>query len=161
MFDGYIQRYGGRLYALCRKLCANEWEAQDLDQDTWFKAYRGFAKYDDRRNFEAWLTSICVNTYRDALRRKRLAALLGLAPGPDPQPMLERLPAPPREEADLLETVNALPTPYRLTVLLYYYCDRSVTQTAQILGIPPGTVKSRLSKARTLLRERLVTDDGD
>lgn len=69
MLDPYIQQYGRRLYGLCRTLCANSFDADDLYQETWLKAFRHFSQYDPARPFEPWLTQICVNTYRSVLRR--------------------------------------------------------------------------------------------
>ena len=75
LIDPYIQQYGRRLYGLCVKLCADGGDAQDLYQDTWLKAYQHWDRYDPTRDFGAWITRICVNTYRDRLRRRRLNPL--------------------------------------------------------------------------------------
>ena len=70
--------------------------------------------------------------------------------------LLCSIPAP--EKVDyrpLYEAIDHLPEKYRLAVILYYFDDRDIAATAQILGIPSGTVKSRLDKARKLLKEAL------
>lgn len=156
--DEAIARYGARLYGLCLKLCANPYDAQDLYQDTWLKAYRARHRFDPARDYGVWLTRICVNTHRDHLRRGRLYRLLHVTRG-DPEPLLMAAPAPESaESSEVREAVDALPEPLRRVVLLYYYHDCDIAHTAQALGIPPGTVKSRLSKARALLKGRLMED---
>ena len=69
MIDQYIHDYGKRLYGLCTVLCANSYEADDLYQETWLKVVKNISKYDTCQAFEPWLTTICVNTYRNLLRR--------------------------------------------------------------------------------------------
>ena len=69
MIDQYICQYGRRLYGLCLTLCADRAEADDLYQDTWLQVVKNISRYDASRDFEPWLTKICVNLYRNALRR--------------------------------------------------------------------------------------------
>ena len=69
MIDQYIHQYGKRLYGLCLTLCANTLEADDLYQDTWLQVVKNFSRYDTSQDFEPWPTKICVNLYRNALRR--------------------------------------------------------------------------------------------
>ena len=69
MIDQYIHQYGKRLYGLCLTLCASTMEADDLYQDTWLQVVKYISRYDASRDFEPWLTKICVNLYRNALRR--------------------------------------------------------------------------------------------
>lgn len=161
MIDQYIQRYGRRLYGLCRSLCSNSFDADDLYQETWLRVVQNIEKYDPNREFEPWLTKICVNTYRSVLRRLARSPLLDFSSGEEKDRLLDSLPAP--EEQDytpLYEAVGKLPEKLRLAVVLFYFQGENLTATAGILGIPMGTVKSRLNKARKLLKEAL-TDETD
>ena len=156
MFDNYIEKHGPRLYSLCLKLCKDRWEAQDLYQDTWLKAYRAIGRFDEKRDFEHWLTKICINTYRDMLRHKKLISLFSPKDDSEERDYIENLPSPETEDySDVRQAVNELPEKYRLAVILYYFCDLSTEQSSDALGIPAGTVKSRLNKARELLKGRL------
>lgn len=156
MIDQYIQQYGKRLYGLCLSLCANRVEAEDLYQETWLRALRYLDHYDREKPFEPWLTRICVNTYRNLLRRAARSPLLHFKTNEEKDAMLNAIPAPEREDhGPLYEAIDSLPEKYRLTVILYYFREMDVGATAQVLGIPEGTVKSRLSKARKLLKEVL------
>lgn len=157
MLDVYIEKYGRRLYGLCRTLCANPDDADDLYQDTWLKVHQKFEMYDQEYDFEGWLTRICVNTYKDQLRKKKLSRIFDLFDSQEAKDaVLEKAATEEKETfSNLHAAVQRLPHKIRLTVLLYYFKELDVTQTAQVLNIPPGTVKSRLSKSRKLLKEMI------
>ena len=156
MIDQYIRQYGKRLYGLCLSLCANTFEADDLYQDTWLRVVKSISQYDPDREFEPWLTKICVNTYRNTLRRIARSPLLHFRTNEEKDAFLQSVPAPESPDySSLYGAIDALPEKLRLTVILYYFRDMDISATAQALGIPEGTVKSRLSKARKVLKEVL------
>ena len=162
MIDQYIRNYGKRLYGLCTFLCANSYEADDLYQETWLKVVKNIAKYDPAKEFEPWLTTICVNTYRNTLRRIARSPLFNtFSTTEEKEDVLNSVPAPEgRDYSDLYVAIDKLPEKLRLTVLLFYFRDMDIESSAAVLGIPPGTVKSRLNKARKLLKE-VLTDETD
>ena len=148
MFDDYIAAYGQRLFGLCMHLCRDRWDAQDLYQETWLK------------DFGVWISRICVNLYRDRLRRKKLLSFLSFSSQEQEESPMCQLAAPePEDYSDLHHAIGQLPEQYRLVIVLYYFLGCSVEQTAEALKIPAGTVKSRLSKARSLL-ERSLENGG-
>ena len=157
MIDQYIRQYGKRLYGLCLTLCTNSFDADDLYQDTWLKAVKNISQYDESREFEPWLTRICVNTYRNRLRRIVKSPIFdAFSSGESKTAAIERVAAPEAEDySQLHEAIDRLPEKLRVTVILFYFRDMDIEQTAHALNIPPGTVKSRLSKARKLLKEVL------
>ena len=157
MFDNYIAEYGQRLYGLCRTLCASQTDADDLYQATWLRALERFERYDRSRAFEPWLTAICVNLFRSHQRRIRRSPLFdGFSSPEDKQLALEQAAAPEREDYSTLHAaVDNLPEALRLTVILFYFHDLDLAQTAKTLGVPLGTVKSRLSRAKQRLKEVL------
>ena len=156
VIDHKNHKYGKRLYGLCLTLCANTIEADDLYQDTWLQVVKNISRYDTSRDFEPWLTKICVNLYRNALRRLSKSPILHFRTNEEKDFLLCSIPAPEKVDYRLLyEAIDHLPEKYRLAVILYYFDDMDIAATAQILGIPNGTVKSRLGKARKLLKEAL------
>jgi RNA polymerase sigma-70 factor (ECF subfamily) len=157
LFDEYISSYGKRLFWLCLKLCTDRDDAEDLYQETWLKVYRFLEKYDWGKPFEGWLTSICVNTYRDLLRRQRRKGLFAVfGSNEDKDFALENIPAEEKTDfSEVREAVNALPEKYRIVTVLYYFEGLDVSKTAQVLNIPEGTVKYQLHKAREILKGRL------
>lgn len=159
MIDQYIQRYGRRLYGLCRSLCPNRFDADDLYQETWLRVIKNISQYDPDREFEPWLTRICVNTYRSVLRRLARSPLLDFSSGEDKDRLLDSIPAPEQKDyTPLYEAVGKLPEKLRLTVVLFYFQGEDINSAARILGIPAGTMKSRLNKARTQLKEALADE---
>lgn len=156
MFDQYIRQYGKRLYGLCLSLCASTHDADDLYQDTWLRALQSFAQYDASRAFEPWLTKICINTYRNALRRIARSPFVSFSSTDEQDALLQSVPAPEKPDYSALHAaINTLPDKLRLAVIAFYFQDMDLAATAQTLSIPLGTVKSRLSKARKILKEAL------
>lgn len=151
MFDKYIEKHGRRIYGLCMHLCASEQEAQDLYQETWLKAFSYYDRFDRTREFEPWITKICVNTYRSLLRKKKLTQVLFR----DDQEMTYEE----EDHSELHLAISKLPEKLRLTLILFYFRDMDISHTAKALGIPEGTVKSRLSKGRKMLKEVLTDEE--
>lgn len=157
--DQYIQRYGRRLYGLCRALCPHPFDADDLYQETWLRVLRHLDRYDPQREFEPWLAKICVNAHRSALRRLARSPLLDFASGQDKDRLLDSIPAPEgKDYLPLYEAVGRLPDKLRQAVALFYFQGMDLAAAAQILNIPVGTMKSRLNKARKLLKEALADE---
>lgn len=120
MIDEYIRRYGRRLYGLCRSLCPNPFDADDLYQETWLRVVKHIGKYDPGREFEPWLTRICVNAYRTALRRRSRSPVLEFSSGEEQERFLQSIPAPEeRDYGPLYEAVSRLPDKLRLAVVLF------------------------------------------
>ena len=162
MIDQYIRDYGKRLYGLCTFLCANSYEAEDLYQETWLKVVKNISKYDSSKDFEPWLTTICVNTYRNTLRRIAKSPVFNtFTTTEEKEDILNSIPAPEGKDYSALYTaIDHLPEKLRLTVILFYFRDMDINTTAKVLGIPPGTVKSRLNKSKKLLKE-VLADETD
>lgn len=153
MIDNYITQYGKRMYGLCITLCANTVEADDLYQDTWLKVIENFSKYDSNREFEPWLTKICVNTYRNAIRRITKSPIWDrFLSNEQKDSIINSIAAPmPGDYSSLHEAINRLPEKLRITIILFYFRDMDIKSTAQVLNIPVGTVKSRLNKSKKML----------
>lgn len=159
MIDQYIRQYGKRLYGLCLSLCANTFEADDLYQDTWLKVLKNFSQFDSSKEFEPWLTQICVNTYRNALRRIKRSPFLNFQTNEEKDACLSAVPATEKEDySELHAAIQKLPEKLRMCVILFYFEGMDIAATASALGIPEGTVKSRLSKARQKLKEVLGSE---
>ena len=160
MIDPYINKYGKRLYGLCRTLCANVHDADDLYQETWLKVLRYIDRYDPAREFEGWLTAICVNIYRNTWKRMlRNPVYDNFTSVEKKEIVMENIVAEePMDYSDLHAAIDRLPEKLRMTVILFYFRDMDITRTAAVLKVPEGTVKSRLNKARKLLKEVLTSE---
>lgn len=162
MLDHYIQEYGRRLYGLCMALCRNPADADDLYQDTWMKVLLNLDRYNPSLPFEPWLTRICVNTWRNALRRIGRSPIFNeFTTSEEKDRMLEAVHTePPQDHSDLHTAIRLLPEKLRLVIVLFYFQGMDIRSTARILRIPEGTVKSRLNKAKKRLKE-VLPDEAD
>ena len=160
MINTCIATYGKRLYGLCLTLCGSSYEAEDLYQDTWLQVVRNIDKYDRERPFEPWLTRICVNIYRNRLRRwSRSPIQHTFSSNEVKEQLMNGVAAPEKEDySDLHAAIDGLPEKLRLTVILFYFQEMDVAAVSQVLGVPVGTVKSRLNRARNQLKEVLQNE---
>lgn len=160
-----IEAYGKEVYAFCRQLTGKQQEAEDLYQDTFLKALELSEKIEFDRNPKSYLISIALRIWKNRRRkyawRNRIAGMEELnevseqkACGIEENPVEEEFLS--KETKRLvLETVKEMEEKYRVVVILFYTLNFSVEEIAKLLKIPRGTVKSRLHKAREILRKEL------
>lgn len=162
MINEYIQTYGKRLWGLCVTLCRNTADADDLYQETWLRAFKNIDRFDKTKDFLPYLSSICVNIYKNAYNRnKRSPVYNDFKTSQEKDEVLVNVQSDGEEDySDLHRAIDTLPPKLRIAVILFYFEDMDVKQTALSLGVPQGTVKSRLNKARKLLKEAL-SDETD
>lgn len=159
-----IAKYGKDLYSFCCYLTYNKIEADDLYQDTFLKVIE-LDKLDKTKNPKSYLLSIAIrvwkNSYRKLERRKRHLALDTMDELEEEGKLKTWKTSPENEmiqkeqQKKVQNAVRQLPEKLQIVALLYYMEDRKVADIAKILHVPQGTVKSRLHKARKLLREKL------
>lgn len=152
------------LYGAALRLTANPADAEDLVQDTYLKAFRSADQFQPGTNLRAWLFTILHNTFLN--RRRRAArdpvsvepeeierADAGLSPASlNPEELLLR----DTLDADLQAALGALPEAFRQAVWLRDVEEFTYAEIAAMLGIPLGTVMSRISRGRRLLYEKLT-----
>lgn len=157
-FDKYIAAYGLSLTKLCMSLCSDRHDAEDLYQSTWEKAMKKIKQYDSQKPFEKWLFSICINTYRDNLKRFDTKKVLRFSSSEDQERFLSSIPdfdVDKDEYIALHQAISKLPCELKEIIVLYYFRDYSIKELSEILQIPQGTAKSRLYKSREILRKEL------
>jgi len=158
------------LYAAALRMTRNPTDAEDLVQETYLRAYRGFGGFQEGTNLKAWLYKILTNTYINIYRAKKrrpdmetlddvedfylYRRIGGLeAVDADRSPEAEVLDAIP--ETAVTEAVEALPEQFRMAVLLADVEGFSYKEIADIMDVPIGTVMSRLHRGRKQLQRRL------
>lgn len=151
----WVDAYGTRLFGLCMHLCRQRDAAEELYQETWVRVLMKRDSFRDGEPFEPWLTRICVNLYRDSLRRQRLRRFLPLS-GLETTAVFSQISS--DERLSLLDAVGRLPDKLRIAVILVYMQGYTESQAAGILGLSVNGVKSRLLRARKLLKEALVDE---
>lgn len=157
-FGSVVREQRPPLIAFLRRYTGDENAASDLAQDTFVKAYFQLNRFDDRRPFGPWLFTIAANAARDYLRKTAREVPL---PDEDTLPDPAASPAPDdilltRERQEALNAaITALPPVLREPILLHYQLDWPVAEIAAHLNTEPGAIKTRLHRARRLLRATL------
>lgn len=171
-FEQLVTDTGPQIYAFCLQLARNREEAEELYQETMLAAMERRRKIDAQSNPKSYLLGIAIrlwkNLRRKLARRSRIqpqtsleAELEEIYPADVTQSLeeeiVERMAE--REQIQLVRKLVAeLPQKHRLPVYLHYSRELSVEEIASVLHIPKGTVKSRLHKARTIIRDRMEAE---
>jgi len=131
-----------------------DFHPKDLYQETWLKVMKNLDKFDGVREFEPWLTKICVNEYRNILRRICRSPFYDrFGSSEEKEEFLASVKGEEQKDyTDLYAAVGKLPEKLRITIILFYFEDMDIQSTARVLNIPEGTVKSRLNQARKRLK---------
>ena len=156
-----IEAHGTAVYRFCCKLAGNSADADDLYQETFLIALEQCHKIDAARNPKAFLLSVAVKRWKSSrrtfARRQRLAPTVPLLEGEGAAAAQNLELSLAQQEA--LETVRQvageLSDRYRIPIYLYYTVELDISEISQVMKIPAGTVKSRLHKARSMMKKRL------
>jgi RNA polymerase sigma-70 factor (ECF subfamily) len=147
-----------QLYNFAHWLSQNREEAEDLVQETYAKALRGFSSYQPGTNFRAWMYRILRNTFLTTRTGLKATMTVPLETDDGPVVVPAEVQTPEtilldRSNQELLQTaLDQLPVHFREILLLCEVEEMSYQEIAEALGIPVGTVMSRLSRARAALR---------
>lgn len=148
-----VARYKEAVFAVALGILRNRADAEDAAQDAFIRAYENLRKYDLSRKFSTWLFTVTANVAKNALRKRRR----------ERDPPLPELDGDPAEAAHadmrveaVRQAVAELPEVYRAPVVLYYWHGLPLEEIGGVLGLPVGTVKTRLYRARALIRTKLL-----
>jgi RNA polymerase sigma-70 factor, ECF subfamily len=166
--DELFARYRHRLYNTALRLMGNCDDAEDVLQDGLLSAFRKLSEFKGRSQFSTWLTRIVINAGLMRLRRSRRDVVTSLDQklDRDDQPLANRIPDPGlnpeemyarQERRQILEQMlQSLPTPCQEVFWLRDVQGLSTREAAKALGVPTGSLKSRLHRARLRLRKELA-----
>ena len=164
-FGTEVLRYLEPLYATALRLTRNRADAEDLVQDTLVKAFRFSSKFEPGTNLRAWLSTILHNTWRNRLREagrqavdvdsSRVEEAEASADGTSGAETPEQLLLRSTLDADLRAALDELPDVFRQAVWLRDVEEFTYGEIAQMLGVPIGTVMSRISRGRRMLLDQL------
>lgn len=161
-FEELIRQYEKKVYTLCFRMCGNSEDAEEAAQDAFLALWRGIDRFRQESSLSTWIYRLATNACIDTLRRRKKQSgsvslddeelfVDAVDTSPQPQETVEQ-----REAQKLLqEGLSALPEEYRKVLILREIEGLSYTEIAESASIELGTVKSRISRGRSLLRNFL------
>ena len=157
-FETLVKRYQQRIYYLCRQMTGSHQSADDVSQETFIKAFFALDRFKDGMNFFTWIRKIAVNNSLNFLKASKREEPLGEGaeniPGNSslgqelPHEMLQKN----QMEHTFKKALKALPPDQKIVFILRVFDGQSYKEIASLLNIAPGTVMSRLSRAREKLK---------
>ena len=164
------EEYNRYIFYLCLKLTKNQSDAEDLMQEVWMKVVRYESYMKEVDHVKAWLTTICMNTFRDRYRKQvRRSKYVANQPDQLDVSILDLLAADvlsveeQLEKEDVGEIVRSkvaqLDSIYQKTVMYFYVHQYSLVEIAEVMKVSIGTVKSRLFRAKQRLKELIMNDE--
>ena len=165
-FTELINQHGKDIYGFCCRLTGNQYEAEDLYQDAFLKAFELMKQLDASYNPKSFILSIVIRLWKNKKRkyawRQRIVTTVELNDGIDTevdssnsvvnQILLDE------ESIMVRNAVKKMDEKYKLIIYLYYTAELSIEEISKTLSIPLGTVKSRLFKARKIIKKNLEVD---
>lgn len=162
--ENIIYTYGKDLYSFCCFITRNRYDAEDLYQDTFLKLYELRDNLLIEKNPKSYIMSVSVNLYRNYKRKRSIRqAIVGTETSieekineiPSKELMTEEQIVMQEECRLLLNEVGRLPDKYKIPILLFYMEELSLTEISKILKLPSGTVKTRIHRAKKILKQKL------
>ncbi len=168
-----VRQNNRRLFRVARSILKDDWEAEDAVQEAYVRGFSRLSEFEGRSSLSTWLTRIVVNEALGRLRKRRPSADFAdvergvvdngqLVPFPLAAPQLdpERAMAQSQLNNVLEKAIDALPDVYRVVLVARVIEEMSVEETAALFDLEPATVKTRLHRARALLRRELEGSVG-
>ena len=160
-FDGLIDRWAAPLHRHVLRVTGEADVADELTQDIWLRVLQGIARLREPARFRPWLFGTAHRVLMDRFRRQYAAPLdaetdLDTIADPEPGASPERMAA----DQDVERNLHRLPVLEREVLTLFYLDELTIPEVALALDVPPGTVKSRLFRARKQLRSALVNEES-
>ena len=146
-FDRLLDGYEKKIFRMAVMMLRDVGRAEEVTQDIFVKMWRALPGYDGRASPSTWLYAIARNTCLSAVRAESYRKTSALDDVPEPS-VASATPA-----VDWERLLTRLPDAQRHVITLFYFEERSITEVAAMLGVPEGTVKSQLHRARRALAD--------
>ncbi|PKR77554.1 RNA polymerase sigma factor SigW [Halalkalibacillus sediminis] len=165
-FGELIDLYQQKIYQHCYRMLGNHHDAQEIAQETFFKAYKNIHTFKKQKKFSPWLYRIATNLAIDYMRKKKPISILdNEIKGSEQLTMLDQIESnePSPDQAFEKKATNEelqyhllqLPEKYRAVIVLRYIQELSLQEIADILDLPLGTVKTQIHRGRDVLKKIL------
>ena len=153
-----------RVHAVCRRIVGTSHDADDAAQEAMIRIVKGLRSFDGRSSFGTWVHRIASNTALDELRKRRRRPMLHVVGDDGEVPevvdrLAERRVDSVADRLSIDDAIASLPDDFRAAVVLRDVADLDYSEIAEVLGVPIGTVKSRIARGRALLADHLGNRD--
>lgn len=148
--EGYIRLYRATVFRLAYSYVKNREDADDITQDAFMRLYVYNGSFDSGENVKAWLIRVTVNLSKDMLRSAWHRSRAEICTD---------IPVQTEEQSDLLGIIRDMKPEYSAVLYLYYYEGYSVKEIAKLRRAPSATVRTRLARARAMLRKMLSKEE--
>lgn len=155
-FAALVRRNERRLFATAYSILGSSWDASDACQDAFLEAWAKIGTLRDPSSFRPWMARIVVNKCHSAHRKTRRLVVVEAVPEREAHEFIG-----PESALDLAEAVRLLDEHHRTVIALRYYSDLKIDDIAGILGVPAGTVKSRINRALGRLKDSLGAESTE
>jgi len=152
-FEALLAAYQDKVFRLCYSMLGDRAQAEDAAQESFLRIWKSMERYRGDAALGTWIFSVARNVCLTAISKR---AAFRSAPIEEAERVT---PEAPQRERDLLYLVGQLPENYRRVVMLFYMQDRSYEETARMLDLPMGTVKTHLHRARQQLARMVKEAD--
>jgi len=168
-FTTLVERYQSRLVNYLHRLVRDVEEAHDLAQEVFVRVYQALDRFDPQYRFSTWLFRVAQNAAIDVIRKRRLRLVPLVRPDEDGEGMheievaaegpsaLDRMEGAERD-AKVRDAIEELPWEYRELIVLRHYGELAYEEIAETKGMPLGTVKNKLFRARQMLKAMLESE---
>jgi len=154
-FEGIVRRWQGPLVNMAWRYCRDRGRAEELAQEAFVRAWRGLRSWRREGSFSTWLFALAANVFRSELKRFPTVNVPLDEVGEPSRPAAQHFALTEKLSSETVRrAVLTLPKRYREPVVLFYFHEMDVAAAAETMGLPEGTLKARLSRARGLLRSR-------
>jgi RNA polymerase sigma-70 factor (ECF subfamily) len=166
--EALLARYGRQVYAMAYRMTGNDADAKDLSQEAFIRVWRSLDRLEPGAALDAWLHRVVTNLFIDMLRRRPKARIQSLdeplatdegamaRERADPETDVERIVLDRTMDRRVQEALLALREDLRMAIVLADVEGYAYEEIAEMMGVPIGTVKSRIHRARRALRDRLA-----
>lgn len=159
LIDEIMIRYGQEILQLVYSYVRNKETAEDLTQDIFVKCYKSLHTYSGKSKLRTWLWRIAINQCKDFLKswHHKNVETAGdkLEWSSSANESIEQMVIQKEEDTQLVSVIMMMPVKYREVIYLYYYENLPIKEIALVIGVSENTVKTRLRRAKVLLKERL------
>jgi RNA polymerase sigma-70 factor (ECF subfamily) len=147
--EAMLDLYEHKVFRMAVAMLRDAGRAEEVTQDIFLKMWRAFPGYNGRASLSTWLYTIARNTCLSAVRAQSYRRTSGLDDVPEPAATMAS------QDLDWHHLLARLPDAQRHVITLFYFEERSITEVAAMMGVPEGTVKSQLHRARRALADMM------